>query len=98
MARPCNISTFLLSLSLSLSLSHSHYFPANCGLPSFPRDGYGQLYLDNNTMEGTRVLFICSNDVQHSLEQAHVAVCICNPDGKWQPNPGNFCIGRYVHF
>ena len=71
--------------------SPSLTIPANCGLPVFPRNGYGQIYLDSNTMEGARVLFICSNDVQHSLEQAHVAVC--NPDGKWKPNPGNFCSG-----
>ena len=69
------------------------YTSANCGLPSFPINGYGQVYLDNTTMEGTRVLFLCSNDIQHSIEEAHVAVC--NPDGNWQPNPASICLGYH---
>ena len=72
-----------------LSLMHIYHFLATCDLPSSPRHGYGQVYIDNNTMEGARVAFICSNNVQHSLKEAHVAVC--NPEGKWQPNPASFC-------
>ena len=45
-------------------------------------------------MEGTRVLFLCSNDIQHSIEEAHVAVC--NPDGNWQPNPASICLGNHL--
>ena len=78
-------------------------FPANCGLPSFPINGYGQVYTDNTTvtMEGSRILLICSNDIiQHSIEEAHVIVC--NPDGNWHPNPTNICLGTktivlYMH-
>ena len=67
------------TLSLSLS-SHTHTHTHLINLPDlsanycFPIIGDGQIYLDNNIFEGARVLFICSNDAEHTLEGTHVAV------------------------
>ena len=47
-----------------------------------------EVYLDNTTIDGARVVFIYSNDVQYSFEHAPAAVC--NPEGlNRQPDPAS---------
>ena len=83
--------------------THTSYLPdqlipghlENYSLPLIIVNEDGQVYLNNTTIDGARVQFICSNDVEHSLEQAHAAVC--NPDGlNWRPNPANLYSGMCV--
>ena len=80
--------------TLIYTTSSWSFIIAKSGLPLI-RVNESEVYLDNATIDGERVMFICSNDVQHSFEQAHTAVC--NPQGlNWQPNTANVYSGMCI--
>ena len=81
---------------INTQLLPGHFILAESGLPLiFVNET--EVYLDNTgtTIDGARVIFICSNNVQYSFEQAHTAVC--NPEGlNWQPNLANLYPGMCI--
>ena len=77
----------IVTTKINVVVFPAHIHTANCGPPSPPPSGY--IFPYTSTIDGAIVNFVCQKSAWNLKE--NLTVTVCNKQGKWDPNPAEFC-------